>query len=254
VLRNFPAEGRYEISFEVEAVSALLSRSFDSRIQALWIFPTSVTGNCITLLRLDKSSVFGPARSRDLRGLREKDRPTRQWELPTARVAYACRRVPRNCDDFVEAFLNPDRVGIVEVHDGSNRFAVVKMAFNVRPSGKAADARLNPGVAGDHLRLGKAEILHNPETFRVRAEIGVPKARASVLVGVSERQLVTERIFFEEAEGVADSNVVVHLRMQSRPIEIGAEHYIEIRARSRFTHVTGASALRLVLSLANGRK
>ena len=68
--------------------------------------------------------------------------------LPTPCVADARSHVPRNRDDFIERFLDPDRVVIVKMHDGSQGFAVVEMILQSRVSCERADPTLNPCIAG----------------------------------------------------------------------------------------------------------
>jgi hypothetical protein len=62
----------------------------------------------------------------------------------------------------------------------------------------------------------------------------MPKAAARILIRVGKRKFVSNRIFLEESECVADANVVVRLGEKAWPVKIGSHHDIEIRARTLF--------------------
>src|SRR5208282_1936857 len=121
---------------------------------------------------------------------------------PASGVADARGRIPGSGDDLIEGLLNPDGIVLVEVDDRAQRLAVVKVVLNVSAPGEGADADLNPRVTGNHLRLRQPEVLHDAKTLGVRAEVGMPKAGAGVLVGIRKRKFVADGIFFQEAEGV----------------------------------------------------
>ena len=87
--------------------------------------------------------------------------------LPTPRITDARRRVPRNCNDFVERFLNPNRVVIVEMDDRAQGFAIVEMILQGGVGGERSDASLDPCVSCNALRLRKPEIFHQAEALRV---------------------------------------------------------------------------------------
>ena len=73
--------------------------------------------------------------------------------LPTARVADACRRVPGYGYYFIEGFLNPDRMVVVEVNDETERFAIIKSTLDNRVSSHICDTALDPGVSSNAFRL-----------------------------------------------------------------------------------------------------
>ena len=61
----------------------------------------------------------------------------------------------------------------------------------------------------------------------------MPEAGPSVLVRICKRKLVSDRILFQEAEGVADADVVVRFGKESGAHKIRPEHDEEVRARPR---------------------
>src|ERR1700722_16597771 len=138
----------------------------------------------------------------------------RPRHLPASRVAYARRRIPGNRHDFVEGFLDPEGMVLREVNDGAQRLAVIKVILQARIPRERADARLNPGVTGNHLRLGQPEVLHNAKTLCVRPVPGMPKTRAGLLVRIGKREFVPDGILLEEAERMPDADVVIRLGQQ----------------------------------------
>ena len=66
--------------------------------------------------------------------------------LPAARIADACRRVPRHGHYFIKGFLNPDRVAIVEVDDCAQRLTVVEAVLDANISRHARDTALDPCI------------------------------------------------------------------------------------------------------------
>jgi hypothetical protein len=152
--------------------------------------------------------------------------------LPTSGVADAGGRVPRDGYDLVEHFLNPYGIVLIEMHDGAESFAVVKAIQNMGVSGETRESGLNPREAADSLRFGQAEIFHDADGFGIGIELGMPKTGAAIFVSVRNCEFVSERVFLQKAEGVADADVVVGLGEKSGAIKIGAEHDEEIRART----------------------
>src|ERR1700756_1627382 len=101
----------------------------------------------------------------------------------------------------------------------------------MRVAGIAGDAALYPCIASYDLCPGQGKVLHHSSGFGVFAKAGVKEAVGScVLVGIAEGELVADRVFFEEAEGVADSDVVVCARKKARTIEVGPNHDEEVSA------------------------
>jgi hypothetical protein len=157
----------------------------------------------------------------------------RSGTLPAPCIADARGRVPRDRRDFVEHFLNPDRVAIVKMDDGSQGFAVVEMILQVRVSRECADTALDPCVAGYVLRFRQPEIFHHAKTLGMGSILRMPKSAASILVCVTESKFVSQRVFLHESESMANANIVVRFRKKTWTIEVGSQHDEEIRARSR---------------------
>ena len=111
---------------------------------------------------------------------------------------------------------------VVEVNNRTKRFTVVEVILYVGIAREAADTDLHPSVAADNLRLGQPEILHDSETFRVRPEIGMPESGAAILIGVRKRELVSDEVFLQKTEGVANANVVICLGHKSGANKIGS--------------------------------
>ena len=154
---------------------------------------------------------------------------------PAPGVADAGGRVPRYCDDLAVAFLNPDRIAVVEVNDGAERRAAVEPVQDLGITGVGGESGLKPGVTGHALRGGEREVFHDADRFSVLAESGVEEAVSSaVLVGIGEGQLVAEGVFLQETEGVADANVVVGSGNEAGAIEVGADHDEQIGGGAGF--------------------
>ncbi len=66
--------------------------------------------------------------------------------------------------------------------------------------------------------LRQREVLHQPKRLRMFSLGGVKEAvSTAVFVGVSESQLISDRDFLEECEGVSNADVVVCSRKRSGP-------------------------------------
>lgn len=152
--------------------------------------------------------------------------------LPTPGVANARGRVPRNSQNLVERLLNPDGIMIVEVDNSSQRFTIIEVILDLRQSGETRDARLNPRVPGHALRLWQTEILHESKALCIGSEVGMPKARAGILVHICKRQFISKRILFQKAEGVADSDVVVRFGHPTWTVKVRPKHDKKIGARA----------------------
>ena len=142
---------------------------------------------------------------------------------------------------------------IVEVHNSSERLAIVEMTLDLRASGQAADAHLNPGIGSNDLRFGKPEVFHQSEAFRVGPEIGMPEAGTGVLIGVGKREFVSEGILLQKAKSVADSDVVVRFGQQPWSHKIRPQHDKQVGAGARLLS-TAAGPRRLVLGPTNQRE
>ncbi len=138
------------------------------------------------------------------------------------------------------------------MNNRAQRDAAVESVFELRVACVSGDARLQPGVASDNFSFWNRKIFHHAGAFRVLSKISVKKTViAAVFVCVGERQLIPERIFLQEAEGVADADVVICSWQKPGAIEVGAEHYEQISTRigglRRFDWILGRrnSALRV---------
>src|SRR5579862_4556584 len=101
---------------------------------------------------------------------------------PTVGVADTGRGVPGYGHEFIEHFLNPDGIVVVEVNNQAKRLTVVETIFNKAIARHTRDAGLHPGVSGEAFRLRQPEILHDPQRLGVRSKGRVKETvRAPVL-------------------------------------------------------------------------
>jgi hypothetical protein len=71
----------------------------------------------------------------------------------------------------------------------------------------------------------EAQSFHDAKLLGVFAEGGVQKSvRACVLIGISEGDLVAERILLEKTNGVTDADVEIHARQHSGAVEVRTCH------------------------------
>src|ERR1700685_4804156 len=111
-----------------------------------------------------------------------------------------------------------------EMYDAPQRFTVVKLIQEMGTSRKGADADLNPCITGQHLGLWYFEVFHDAEAFRIRTEPRMPEIRTGILISVGNRQFVAEGVLFQEAESVADTNIVVCFGIEPGPDKVRAKH------------------------------
>jgi len=116
-------------------------------------------------------------------------------------------------------------MAIVEVDDQTQRLAVIETVLDERISGHAGNPALNPRVASNAFGSGDSEVLHQPQRFGVRSEVGVKKPMGTgVLVRVSERDLIAEQVLLQKRERVTQTDVVICLRLEAGPHEVRTEH------------------------------
>src|ERR1035441_8704369 len=114
---------------------------------------------------------------------------------PTVGIADAEGSVPGDGDGLAVALLDPGGAVVVEVNDRSDGDAAVEAVLDFGVAGVAGDAALQPGVAGDDLRSGEAEVFHHSGGLGVLAEGGMqPAVGSGVLVGVAEGEFVGDGV------------------------------------------------------------
>ena len=157
---------------------------------------------------------------------------------PTVGVSNARCRIPRDRDHLVVALLNPYRVVVVEVNDCSQRHTAVEPVLYTGIARIAGNATLYPGVASPHLCFWDRKVLHHSKRFRMLPVDRVQEAvSATVFVGVTESQLISDRVFLQKREGATNADVIVRSWKRSGPVDVRANHHKEVG--------TGAGTLRV---------